>query len=137
MILVNALRDSHANKDGIETGIGYTFFDDVKDMKSILLLLSPFAPHIAEELWQELGNERSIFLGSWPQYDPEKLIEDEVRIAVSVNGKVRDTFSVPRDIPEEELKSQALESENVRRHMEGKEPKRIVVVPGRIVNIVV
>lgn len=137
MILVNALRDSHANKDGIETGIGYTFFDDVKDMKSILLLLSPFAPHIAEELWQELGNERSIFLESWPQYDSEKLVEDKVRIAVSVNGKVRDTLSVPRDIPEEELKSQALESENVRRHMEGKEPKRIVVVPGRIVNIVV
>ncbi len=123
MILVNALeKESRISRAAYET---------------TLILLSPFAPHIAEELWQELGNERSIFLGSWPQYDPEKLIEDEVRIAVSVNGKVRDTFSVPRDIPEEELKSQALESENVRRHMEGKEPKRIVVVPGRIVNIVV
>lgn len=105
--------------------------------QSFLILLSPFAPHIAEELWHDLGNDRSIFLESWPQYDPEKAVETRAMIAVSVNGKVRDTISVPHDASEEELKSQALSSEKVRKYTEGKEPKKVVVVPGRIVNIVI
>ena len=104
---------------------------------AFLILLSPFAPHIAEELWHDLGNDRSIFLESWPQYDPEKAVETRAMIAVSVNGKVRDTISVPRDASEDDLKSQALSSEKVRKYTEGKEPKKVVVVPGRIVNIVI
>lgn len=123
MILVNAMEKEPEVKS--------------EDYRILLLLLAPFAPHIAEELWQKTGNGQSIFLQKWPEYDPEKLVEDEVRIAVSVNGKVRDTLSVSRDIPEEELKSLALASENVRKNMEGKEPKKIIVVPGRIVNIVI
>jgi len=103
----------------------------------LLILLSPFAPHIAEELWHNLGNERSIFLESWPKYDPEKAVETQVTIAVSVNGKVRDTITVMRDISEEELRSKALSSEKVRKYLKGKQPKKIIVVPGRIVNIVI
>lgn len=123
MILVNAMEKAMGVKS--------------EDYRILLLLLAPFAPHISEELWQRLGNKQSIFLEEWPEYDPEKLVEDKVIIAVSVNGKVRDTLSVSRDILEEELKSRALASENVRKNMEGKEPKKIIVVPGRIVNIVI
>ncbi len=105
--------------------------------KVLLVLLSPFAPHIAEELWEKLGNEKSIFLEKWSQYDPEKAVETQVTIAVSVNGKVRDTLTITRDISEEELRSQALSSEKVQKYLEGKEPKKVIVVPGRIVNIVI
>jgi leucyl-tRNA synthetase len=105
--------------------------------RTSLVLLSPFAPHIAEELWHDLGNEKSIFLESWPEYDSEKIVDDTVTIAVSVNGKVRDTITVPRDISEEESRAMALASEKVRKYTEGKEPKKVIVVPGRIVNIVI
>jgi leucyl-tRNA synthetase len=105
--------------------------------RKFLILLSPFAPHIAEELWERLGNEQSIFLEKWPQYDPEKAVEALVTIAVSVNGKVRDTITVTRDMSEEDLRSQALSSEKVRKYLEGEEPKKVIVVPGRIVNIVI
>jgi leucyl-tRNA synthetase len=105
--------------------------------REFLILLSPFAPHIAEELWGKLGNERSIFLEKWPQYDSEKAVETQVTIAVSVNGKVRDIITVARDASEETLRSKAFSSEKVRKYLEGKEPKKVIVVPGRIVNIVI
>ena len=101
-----------------------------------LLLLSPFAPHIAEELWERLGNTESIFLSAWPVADPALLVADAVKIVVQVNGKVRDSFEVPADIVEEELKVKALASEKVKPYLDFKEPKRVIVVPGRLVNIV-
>ncbi|MBP9751425.1 MAG: leucine--tRNA ligase [Candidatus Moranbacteria bacterium] len=105
--------------------------------REFLILLSPFAPHIAEELWERSGNEQSIFLEKWPQYDPEKAVEMQVTIAVSVNGKVRDIITVARDASEETLRSKALSNEKVRKYLEEKEPKKVIVVPGRIVNIVI
>jgi leucyl-tRNA synthetase len=123
MMLANAMEKEHHVSD-----IMYREF---------LILLSPFAPHIVEELWEKLGNEESIFLEKWPTYDPEKAVEMQVTIAVSVNGKVRDTLAVTRDTPEEELQARALSSEKVRKYLEGKEPKKVIVVPGRIVNIVI
>jgi leucyl-tRNA synthetase len=107
------------------------------DFKTFLILLAPFAPHITEELWEKLGNEKSIFLEKWPEYDPGKATEAQVTMAVSVNGKVRDTLTVMRDIPEEELRLKVLSNEKVQKYLEGKEPKKIIVVPNRIVNIVV
>jgi leucyl-tRNA synthetase len=102
-----------------------------------LRLLSPFAPHIAEELWAGLGNMESIFLTGWPVADPALLVEDTVKIVVSVNGKVRDTFEAPADATEDDLKAKALASDKIAKFLDGKEPKRVIVVPGKLVNVVV
>lgn len=102
-----------------------------------LTLLSPFSPHIAEELWERLGNTESIFLSSWPEADPALLVAAMTKIVVQVNGKVRDSFEVPSDISEDELKEKALGSDKVKPYLDGKEPKRVIVVPGRLVNVVV
>ncbi len=123
MILVNALE-----KEPVLSLPQYSIF---------LKLLSPFAPHIAEELWEGLGNTESIFLSSWPEADPDFLVEDTVKIVVSVNGKVRDTFEISSDATEDDLKAKALGSEKIAKFLDGMAPKRIVVVPGKLVNIVV
>lgn len=103
----------------------------------LTLLLSPFAPHIAEELWEKTGHTTSIFLEKWPSWD-EKLIADEtITMVVQVNGKVRDTISVPADIAEDEAKKLALESEKVQKFLDGKEVRKTIFVKGKLVNVVV
>ena len=104
---------------------------------SFLILLSPFAPHIVEELWEKLGHKESIFKESWPQYDESLMKSEEVEMVVQVNGKVRDRLVISADVTEDEAKETALESEKVRAYTEGKEIKKIIFVPGRIINIVV
>ncbi|MEE9507968.1 MAG: class I tRNA ligase family protein, partial [Anaerolineales bacterium] len=94
-------------------------------------------PHIAEELWHKLGKPYSIHQQAWPVFDPDKAKEDEITLVIQVNGKVRDRISVPADIGDEEAKEKALVSEAVRKFLEGKEPRKVIVVPGRLVNIVV
>ncbi len=105
--------------------------------QTFIALLAPFAPHIAEELWHALGNETSIHETQWPTYDAAKVVDDEVTIAVQVNGKVRGEFSAPKDISEEQAKAQALGLENIQKYLEGNEPKKIIYVAGKIVNIVI
>jgi len=100
-------------------------------------LMAPETPHIAEELWARLGKPYSIHQQPWPEFDPELAKEDEITLIVQVNGKLRDRINVPAGISEEDAKAQALESEIVQRFMEGKQPKKVIVVPGRLVNIVV
>lgn len=102
-----------------------------------LQLLSPFAPHIAEELWSELGNKESIFKFDWPKYDPALIQDEKITIAVQVNGKLRDTFDIPVDMSEEEIKKLTLSSEKVQKWLEGKEPKKVIYVKGRLVSVVV
>jgi len=104
---------------------------------TFLRLLSPYAPHIAEELWQRLGEEGLIAHAGWPAWDPELVKDETITIVVQVNGKKRDELQVPRETEKNELERLALESENAQRFMEGREPKRVIVVPGRLVNIVV
>ena len=102
----------------------------------LTLLLSPFAPHIAEELWEKMGHTTSIFLEKWPTWD-EKLIADEtITLVVQVNGKVRDTLTVSADIAEDEAKKLALASEKVQKFIEGKEIRKVIFVKGKLVNIV-
>jgi len=101
-----------------------------------LQLLSPFAPHITEELWSQLGNKTSITRAEWPKYDPELAKEDKITIAVQINGKLRDTFEVPAEIGEEEVKKLALASEKVQKWLGGKEPKKVIYVKGKLVSIV-
>jgi leucyl-tRNA synthetase len=104
---------------------------------SYLLLLAPIAPHITEELWAQRGGAYSVHTQPWPIWDAEVAKEDMVVVPVQVNGKVRDRLEVAAGMPEEELKGLALASANVQKHLEGKEPRKVIVVKGgRLVNIV-
>jgi leucyl-tRNA synthetase len=102
-----------------------------------LLLLAPFAPHIAEELWQRLGHTQSLSREPWPSYDPARLKQDSVEIVLQVNGKLRSKIEVPHGTAEKELQELALSNETVRRHIAGKNLVKAVVVKDKLVNIVV
>ena len=105
--------------------------------EGFIKLLYPFAPHLGEELWQELtGSENSITYEPWPVYEEKYLVEKENTIVVQVNGKVRGKFTAPADASEEQLKNDALQLEAVKKQTEGKDIKKIIVVKGKIVNIV-
>jgi leucyl-tRNA synthetase len=102
-----------------------------------VLLLSPFAPHIAEELWQRLGHEESLAYHAWPAADPALLKADVLEIPVQVNGKVRGKISVPAEAQESEVIEIAKADSNVGKHLAGQSVKRAIYVRGRIVNFVV
>ncbi len=101
-----------------------------------IILLSPFAPHIAEELWQILGHEKSITFENWPEYDPQLIQADEFELVVQINGKVREKILVPTEISEAEVKKLVLENEKVLRWLNGQEPKKIIYIKGKLVSIV-
>jgi leucyl-tRNA synthetase len=103
-------------------------------------LLAPFAPHLAEELWRSLGHAHSLTYEPWPQFDPSLLVEDSWTLVVQVNGKKRDDLRIPASLdPKADaaaIQALALASETVARFVAGKVPKRVIYVPGRLVNIV-
>ncbi len=103
---------------------------------TLLLLLGPFAPHFAEELWSQLGHRESLFRHPWPEPDPAALVREEVLIVVQVDGKVRARLTVDTGAPEEKVKELALADQKVRSWLRSREVDRIVIVPGRLVNIV-
>ena len=102
-----------------------------------LLLLAPYAPHIAEELWEKLGNEPSVCKQDWPVYDEAMTVEDSVTVVVQVNGKLRDKLELSRGTAKDELEKLAFESEKVRNFTEGKTVVKVIAVPDKLVNIVV
>jgi leucyl-tRNA synthetase len=102
-----------------------------------LRMLAPVAPHIAEELWISLGKPYSIHNQSWPEVDESAAAEEQITLVIQVNGKVRDRISVPVDISEEKAKELALSSEAVGKYLQGKDPRKVILVPGKLVNIVV
>jgi leucyl-tRNA synthetase len=104
--------------------------------ESFVLLLAPFAPHLAEELWQRLGHGASLAREPWPAADPAFLSDDVIKLAVQVNGKRRDEIEVPAGADEATLRAAALAAPNVQRHLGGRTPKKVIVVPGRLVNVV-
>lgn len=106
-------------------------------LQPLTILLAPFAPHIAEELWHKMGNETSVCDAVWPEFNEEYLKEDSVTYAVSFNGKARFNIEVAAGTSREEVEKIALSHESSARWMEGKEPKKIIVVPNKIVNIVI
>ncbi len=106
-------------------------------INALLLLLSPFSPHICEELWQLCGNEEAICLQKWPTYDPDALIQDEIEIVVQISGKVRDRITVATGLSEEELRQIALASPKIQQLIQDKTIVKTIVVPGKLVNIVV
>lgn len=105
--------------------------------KDLVVLLAPFAPHISEELWHVLGEEGSVCDAKWPEYDEKYLVESSVKYAVSFNGKTRFSIEVPAGMSKEDVEKAALSDAAAEKWIAGKTPKKIIVVPNKIVNIVI
>ena len=125
--LSNALKDSKSvnspvYKEGVET---------------LVLLLAPFAPHIAEELWQQLGHKNSVHQQSFPEVDPEALVVDEITLVIQIMGKTRGKIQAPASADKATLEQLAKESEVAQRYLEGKEIRKVIVVPNKLVNFVI
>ncbi|MBU1167078.1 leucine--tRNA ligase [Patescibacteria group bacterium] len=103
----------------------------------LLIILSPFAPHLSEELWQKLGHQESVFKESWPEFDEALTVEEEVEVAVQINGKVRGKIMVKAGSAEEEVVKEAKQVENVQKHLEDKKIKKAIYVEGRLLSLVV
>jgi leucyl-tRNA synthetase len=123
MICVNELTDAKCNKHEI--------------LEQLLLIAAPYAPHIAEELWAKMGHVTSIHLADFPTHDEKYLQESSFEYPVSINGKKRTTINVPLDMPKDDIEKQVLANEIVQKWLEGKSPKKVIVVPKRIVNVVI
>ena len=106
-------------------------------VEKFVLILSPLAPHIAEELWEKLGHNKTLAYEPWPEYDKELVKEKEIELAVQVNGKIKDKILVAAGTDEEQIKLKALDSEKVIAAMAGKEARKVIVIKSRLVNIVV
>lgn len=127
MKLSNALRDAKCKdspiyREGIET---------------LIILLAPFSPHLSEELWQKLGNTKSVHLASWLSVDKEALIVDEITLVIQIMGKTKGTIQVPASATKNELEKYAIDSEITQKYTQGKEIKKVIVVPGKLVNFVI
>ncbi|MGE5223033.1 MAG: leucine--tRNA ligase, partial [Omnitrophica WOR_2 bacterium] len=119
-----------------EQGAGGTpEWEEAQDV--YLRMMAPVTPHIAEELWARLGKPYSIHTQPWPLVDIEAAAEEQITLVIQVNGKVRDRINVPVNIGEEEAKALALSSEAVQKHLDGKQPRKVILVPGKLVNIVI
>jgi leucyl-tRNA synthetase len=100
-------------------------------------MLAPISPHIAEELWAVLGKPYSIHQQSWPMVDEVAAAEELITLVVQINGKLRDRIMVPAGVSDEAAQAAALESETIRKYLEGHPPRKVIVVSGRLVNIVI
>ena len=105
-------------------------------LQPLLILLAPFAPHMSEELWHTLGEESSVVMATWPECNEAYLVEDSVKYPVSFNGKTRFTLEFPTTATPAEIQEAVLKAEEAQKWLEGKTPKKVIVVPGRIINIV-
>ncbi|MCP5099593.1 MAG: leucine--tRNA ligase [Chloroflexi bacterium] len=123
--LLNALKQKNVEADAWNEAVN-----------GMLLLLAPIAPYLTEELWSVRGKSYSIHQQTWPTWDDAVAKEDEVTLIVQVNGRVRDRITVPAGTADDKLKAAALASENVQKHLDGKEPRKVIVVKGKLVNIV-
>ncbi len=123
MICVNELADLKCNKKEI--------------LEPLLILLTPYAPHIAEELWRQLGNEGSILDASYPAFNPALLVESSKEYPVSVNGKLRTNITLPIDLEQKQVEEEVLKNDVVQKWLEGKPPKKIIYVKNKMINVVV
>ncbi|HEU0085902.1 MAG TPA: class I tRNA ligase family protein [Candidatus Paceibacterota bacterium] len=108
-----------------------------KDFKMFLKILSPFAPHITEELWNILGEKKSIHISDWPTWNDKILVDDEVKIVIQVNGKVRGEIMIGADESEDEIKKKATENEGAKKHIGGSPIRKVIYVPKKLINIVI
>ena len=123
MICANELTEMKCNKRAI--------------LEPLVALLSPYAPHISEELWDKLGKEGSVTKTDLPTFDAKFLVEDSIMYPVSFNGKMRFKFEVPADLNPKEVEERIMSSDEAAKYLDGKTPRKVIVVPGRIVNVVV
>jgi leucyl-tRNA synthetase len=123
MIAVNELQTMKCNKRQI--------------LEPLTILLSPFAPHITEELWHLLGHDSSIYNTVYPDYDESYLVENTFEYPVSFNGKMRFKIDLPVDMPQTEIEQEVLKHEKAQKWLEGKSVRKFIVVPKRIINVVV
>jgi leucyl-tRNA synthetase len=105
-------------------------------IEGFVKMLAPICPHIAEELWEKLGHSETITYEAWPAYDEAKLVDDEVEIVIQVNGKVKTKLMVPTDASKESLEGIAMEDAHIKEQIEGKTIRKVITVPGKLVNIV-
>ena len=105
-------------------------------VEGFVKMIAPIVPHIAEELWNKLGHEESIAYEAWPAYDEAKLVDDEVEIVVQINGKVRAKLMVPADASREKLEEIAMDDNAIKEQIDGKTVRKVIAVPGKLVNIV-
>ncbi|HET8885372.1 MAG TPA: class I tRNA ligase family protein, partial [Salinimicrobium sp.] len=122
MICVNELAAQKCNQRGI--------------LEPLAVLIAPYAPHIAEELWHKLGHSESITYATHPVFEEKYLVESKKEYPISFNGKMRFTLELPLDLSKEEIEKAVMEHEKTQQHLEGRTPKKIIIVPGKIVNIV-
>ena len=127
MKLSNALNDAKCKDSAVYA----------EGVRTLILMLAPFAPHIAEELWHLMGNNSSVHSSDWSKHEPEALIADEITLVIQINGKKRGDLQVPAQLDKAELEKYARESEAAQRHIENKTIKKVIVVPGKLVNFVV
>ncbi|NEP60088.1 MAG: leucine--tRNA ligase [Symploca sp. SIO2G7] len=125
MKLSNALKDAKQHSDVYAEGV-----------QTLVLLLAPFAPHIAEELWQTLGFSKSVHRQSWPTFEDAALVADEITLVIQIKGKTRGTISVPANASKEQLEQYARDSDIAKKYLTGKEIKKVIVVPDKLVNFV-
>jgi leucyl-tRNA synthetase len=102
----------------------------------LIILVSPYAPHIAEELWEALGHKQSIAYAPFPKHDEKYLVESTKNYPISFNGKMRFTMELPLDLTKEEIEKAVMAHEKTKSQLEGRVPKKVIIVPGKIVNIV-
>ncbi|MBI4278020.1 MAG: class I tRNA ligase family protein, partial [Armatimonadetes bacterium] len=105
-------------------------------LRALVLLMAPITPHVAEEMWARLGGADSVHRQAWPSYDPALLREETITLVVQVDGRVRDRITVAADIADETARDLALRSDGARRSLAGRAVKEVIVVPGRLVNVV-
>ncbi len=134
MELLNFFSKEEKDQSGVHRGYNQIA---IKDLEKIIIILAPFAPHIAEELWSELGHSESIFKEKWLDYDPQFIKDERITLIVQVNGRVRDKIEVETGISEEKAKELAISSQNVKKWIQNKEIKKVIFVPGRLINIVI
>lgn len=133
MELVNSIYH-YRDKVGVE-GLNKTVLAEA--IINLLLMLSPFSPHIASELWELIGNQHSLYKEKWPNWDPDALVKDEIEIVVQVNGRLRDRLSASAQSTKEDLEKAALDLDKVKEYIKGKNIVKVIVVPKKLVNIVV
>ena len=122
MIAVNELAKLKCNKRAI--------------LEPLLALVSPYAPHIAEELWNQLGHTTSISTVDFPKFEASHLVESSKNYPVSFNGKMRFTIELPLDMSKDEIEKTVMADERTQKQLDGREPKKVIVVPGKIINFV-
>jgi leucyl-tRNA synthetase len=108
-----------------------------ESIETVLLLLAPFSPHITEEMWREVGNQPSIFTQNWPEWDEDRAKAEEIELVIQINGKVRAKVMVSPGLSDEDIKEKTLNEEKIKSMLSGKTMKKIFVVKGKLVNIVV